>query len=1041
MPEMPGQVPERISISEQPRSAVTGQDVASPYEQLGNALDKSGHALEDISTEMATQAGYKAVTRDANGKVQVEPAAYLGPAAIAYRRAVSVAYATEMDGAAKRKDIELRKQYRDQPECYQQAAENYRRGIQADAEKVVGPEAANAIGRMVEQTTTSTYRGLLNEQERLELQRSLGVIDSGIASAEDDASALSRGGAPFDRGPLKDAIDKAEMLRAEKTKNPRLAYTPEQAKLDQDHFLGQLGAQRFIYQTDQVYKSGWDPLTGKTPDTPPDAATRAQQALAFAKGILTNPQLKLTEPQRLGYYHQAEAEIRANEAERRSDVNEMAVAERDLQTSVALGIPLDIARVQQIEDGYNKLGAYARADALLAWVARAPHVNKFGLQSMPDQTNQLNQLGQSLVAPGYTGRVIQIESGGDPYNVTGSNRGLGQFGPEEERRYGITSANYTDRAVQERALQMEAAENMPRLANVLGRPPTPAELYITHQQGQAGGPALLANPDKPAWEVLRPFYGSDRMAKLAISGNIPQGPLRGVPVENITAGQFTSTWSNFFNRGGNGAVPAGGSLTPGVSVGAGLSAPGALPLAAPPAGVSPSVAQAYHMQLARNLDSQEMKTWNEAWEEWKKDGTRPSDEKWKELEDAAKASGNDVLLGTMAKARNIIDGVQQVAQGPLAGQDAALADLRQRLAAGVPVPGGAEFLAEATKRNEQIRKGLAEDAPATVAANFPDRKGVRVPPPLNLANDQELMAGLQERTKLATFAAQVWQVPTPSALGKGDLAAISAVLKQGTIQDKIRILGAITHGITDRNVRNATLTALGEKGTGESEALLAGDMMGRAPAVSESILRGQDALAVDKRYGPEATGEELHWNQELDKRLPATAFSVEGRTKPGGSYDMFAKSVKAVYADISQRMGDTSGVVKPQRLQDAITMVTGGVLTHNGAPLIAPVYGMSQSDFDRTLFGVTDKDLEGVTTQNGQPLTKEYLRSTAQLESRSDGTYRVLLGRDPMKPVYAYIRQAGVPIQPRPFVLDLRNRPMAPFFVPGLEESQYRTGP
>lgn len=152
--------------------------------------------------------------------------------------------------------------------------------------------------------------------------------------------------------------------------------------------------------------------------------------------------------------------------------------------------------------------------------------------------------------PGYTNRLFHIESGNDP-NVqpTGSNRGLGQFSPDLEKKYGITDANRTDRGAQQSAVNQEAAEHYQMLTNKLGRPPTASELYLTHQQGVAGGPSLLtASQDQPAWMAVRPYYGSDRMAQLAIGGNVPAGsPLSYVPTGQITAGQFRDMWSAKFN--------------------------------------------------------------------------------------------------------------------------------------------------------------------------------------------------------------------------------------------------------------------------------------------------------------------------------------------------------------------------------------------------------------------------------------------------------------------------------------------------------------
>lgn len=175
----------------------------------------------------------------------------------------------------------------------------------------------------------------------------------------------------------------------------------------------------------------------------------------------------------------------------------------------------------------------------------------------------------------YVGRVFHIESGGNPNAVTGSNRGLAQFGPAEERQYGITDANRTDPNAQSAAVLREAANHGPILSRALGRAPTAGEYYLTHQQGIAGGPALLtADEGMPAWKAIRPFYRSDAVAQRAITGNIPRGSeLYGVHPDQITAGAFRNFWVSKF-EGHPGPVVAGpvpsapaGSVEPGARAG------------------------------------------------------------------------------------------------------------------------------------------------------------------------------------------------------------------------------------------------------------------------------------------------------------------------------------------------------------------------------------------------------------------------------------------------------------------------------------------
>jgi|SRR5882672_1622086 len=172
--------------------------------------------------------------------------------------------------------------------------------------------------------------------------------------------------------------------------------------------------------------------------------------------------------------------------------------------------------------------------------------------------------------PGYIDRLFHIESGGNPNSVTGSNRGLGQFGPQEEARYGITDANRGSYDAQAAAVAREAAEHSAVLQRALGRPPTAGEMYLAHQQGQAGGPALLtASPDQPAWMAIRPYYKSDAIAQKAISGNIPSDhPLYRTDVNQISAGDFRNLWTSKFEGGGRGgqtAIAAAGPAASGIA--------------------------------------------------------------------------------------------------------------------------------------------------------------------------------------------------------------------------------------------------------------------------------------------------------------------------------------------------------------------------------------------------------------------------------------------------------------------------------------------
>src|SRR6516164_4376874 len=227
----PQDIPEVTSRA--PERHISTGDIVGPYQQLARGMDKLGEGLEDMATTYAERAGAQAVTRDADGNIHVDRAPIFGRAGDAYARAVRMAAMAEGEGAAKRQDIELREKYRDDPAGYQNAAQAYKDATVKQYTSAAGPEVGNAVGQAIDNTTTMTYRGLLNEKERLDLTRAETRIKAGREDAANEMKQLSRANAPTGEGSAFDlAHKKYDTLSDELERNPRLAYTPEERASD-----------------------------------------------------------------------------------------------------------------------------------------------------------------------------------------------------------------------------------------------------------------------------------------------------------------------------------------------------------------------------------------------------------------------------------------------------------------------------------------------------------------------------------------------------------------------------------------------------------------------------------------------------------------------------------------------------------------------------------------------------------------------------------------------------------------------------------------
>lgn len=160
-------------------------------------------------------------------------------------------------------------------------------------------------------------------------------------------------------------------------------------------------------------------------------------------------------------------------------------------------------------------------------------------------------------------QIARVESGGNPNATSPSGRYHGLF-------------QYADSRGDPEADTMRALGDLRRNEDKLkglGVTPDAGALYVMHQQGAGGGPALLtAPPGTKAIDAIARFYGSRAVARQAIAHNIginyrtPEGEAQAnAAAENMTAAEFVNLWRNKlsgvpFADGGRVGFQAGGQV-------------------------------------------------------------------------------------------------------------------------------------------------------------------------------------------------------------------------------------------------------------------------------------------------------------------------------------------------------------------------------------------------------------------------------------------------------------------------------------------------
>jgi hypothetical protein len=378
---------EPVVTSEAPQSRISTGEFAQPYTMLGNSLDKLGEGVEAVATPLAERAGAEAVTRGPDGKIQVEHMPIFGLAGKAYARAVKFGALAEADGEAERQDIGLREKYRDNPDGYVKAANSYKQQAVQDMTDAAGPEVGIALGRAIDNKTTLTYRGLQNEKERLDLQRS---ENSSKARREDFADNLHNlSAAGVTSGPEWEYNwNGYKSVTDELVNNPRLAYPREMADYEVNKLRDGLQIDGVRFHTGEVYdKPG--------PEGGPEAARK------YAESIGTDQSLHFAGTQRHAAVAAALSEVRQRDADRRQTVQDIRADFQDVKDLGGQQRPSQISQlVQRATDARDPILAARISEYGTLSNAVAP----FNQSPLPQQDHAINVLSAS-VASGNAGHT------------------------------------------------------------------------------------------------------------------------------------------------------------------------------------------------------------------------------------------------------------------------------------------------------------------------------------------------------------------------------------------------------------------------------------------------------------------------------------------------------------------------------------------------------------------------------------------------------------------------------------------------------------
>ncbi len=508
----------------------------------GLPIPKSGEVVSLPGVLSGGDGGAAAWGQIANAGARIEASGLDVLGVAEYQRRLGTA--ADLENDARKTATDLSVQYHNDPKAFETHWQAYQDGKLAGAD----PRDALRVRHRLDQIGSAHYASIsaskLQEDTRLDAER---VKTLTTTSAND---VITMGTAGTLMSPMGEAAISKLRSQLDAGVAARL-HTQEHADATFDETLGKAQSELAANVGVKTYKEeGYE------------AAIRKIQT-----DILDNEDLKLSLTQRHSAFNRAKAAI---ENERRIDQQDRAGivdSANDLIKRIATQQVTDPGEIQDMRVALKRANAPAALAKLevavqastykgLGPAAGAQAVRTLRGASFGPQVDSIieNEAKRVGLDPNLLRRIVQIESGGDPYNVTGRYKGMLQISDAQHAAEGKQGSIF-DPAENLRVGSQIIAREAANFRTKYGREPTATDIYMLHQQGPGGYANHLANPTAPAWQNMAATAEGrekgERWAKAAIWGNLSdKDKARFGSVENVSSAQFVEVWRAKVEGGG-----------------------------------------------------------------------------------------------------------------------------------------------------------------------------------------------------------------------------------------------------------------------------------------------------------------------------------------------------------------------------------------------------------------------------------------------------------------------------------------------------------
>ena len=371
------------SVTQGPRSSVSGGEITSAFGELAANLDEAVGTLENAAIEKASLEGQGAVYKDEKGALKYDRRNPLSRAGTAFNRSARTAYVSQISMDARPAIANLEVEAKGNVGEFDKLSSAYLKEML----KGKDPLLKGAIQSELTGAITSSRTGMIRAQQARDIQSQDKSISARINMANEDAAALARSGGTNTRE-YAEQLDIIRTLEKEKVGNPLFAYSQAESDVFLRGVEGSHMAEAIVGQVETIYQS-----------------KGLKAAQDFAEKSFDDPGLQLSPAERARYRNAARGALGQFKAELKVERDEARDDAKLLKDEMEGAGNVNDEDVDAVARRLEKAGDGARAIQI-----RRLHALDKQMASIPDMSNR-EQAGALATGKIGGGKALPIVTG------------------------------------------------------------------------------------------------------------------------------------------------------------------------------------------------------------------------------------------------------------------------------------------------------------------------------------------------------------------------------------------------------------------------------------------------------------------------------------------------------------------------------------------------------------------------------------------------------------------------------------------------------